>query len=1044
MPFYADLHIHSKYSRATSRDCDLENLAYWGAKKGIAVIGTGDFTHPAWIAEIKQKLVPAEPGLFRLTPDLEKAVLARLPKACQKIVRFMLSVEISTIYKKGDKTRKVHHLVYAPDIEKAETLNRALEKIGNIRSDGRPILGLDSRNLLEIVLQASPECYVVPAHIWTPWFSVLGSKSGFDKVSDCYGDLANHIFAVETGLSSDPEMNWRISHLDRYRLISNSDAHSPAKLGREVCVFDTNLDYHAMRLALENGKGYGGTLEFFPEEGKYHMDGHRQCGVRFHPEESRAHNGLCPVCKKPLTLGVLYRVEELADRPAAGKPADAAGFQSVIPLPEMLGEIQDSGPASKGVLQNYEGLLSKLGAELGILAEIPLNEIEKESSSLVAEAVSRMRSGKVLREAGYDGEYGRIKLFEKEELKNRAAAGVLFPSDSNPGQTAPKKSLQKKVASKEKSSPAARPKLRAPAMSAALPPAETRGLDPDQARALEITNKPLLIIAGPGSGKTRTLTHRIAHLIESGLAPPEECLALTFTRRAAAEMQERLARLLGENAKRICVTTFHGLGWKMLSEMREAAGLPRGFRVAGDQERAALLKEKMGLRANATLKILRGISNFKRVGEKDKPEGPEAARALKILEAQKDREGWLGFEDLLLMPARLLEADPGLREHYRQVFRWISIDEYQDIDVLQYRLIKLLSGNGQRLSAIGDPDQAIYSFRGADVGFFLRFEEDFPGAKKILLTRNYRSGGSILEASSQMIAPATLVEERRMEALLQDPGRVVIHEAPSERAEAEFIVHSIEKMIGGISFFSLDSERADGAMEEARSFSDFAVLYRTEAQAGALEEAFLRSGIPFQRRTPARLGEHPLVQAFLKTLETVSPHETLGVRIADAHNKLSKNQADGPEQAAIFTKLGHLAERAQGSYEDFLSLIHLGDDMEIWDPRAERVSLLTLHAAKGLEFPVVFIAGCEEGLLPLFWGGSCDEKNLAEERRIFYVGMTRAKARLFLSNARKRLRHGKINAQTASRFLKDIEARLFEKSRSAFRNSPQSPQLELL
>ena len=255
MPFYADLHIHSKYSRATSKDCDLENLAFWGRKKGISVIGTGDFTHPAWIGEIKDKLVPAEPGLFRLRDDIDREVASRLPSSCRADTRFMLSVEISTIYKKGEKTRKIHHLIYAPTIAQAENINARLEKIGNIRSDGRPILGLDSRHLLEIVLEAGEDCYLVPAHIWTPWFAVLGSKSGFDSVTECYGDLAEHIFAVETGLSSDPEMNWRVSGLDRYRLVSNSDAHSPPKLGREACMFDTDLDYFAMRRALESGKG---------------------------------------------------------------------------------------------------------------------------------------------------------------------------------------------------------------------------------------------------------------------------------------------------------------------------------------------------------------------------------------------------------------------------------------------------------------------------------------------------------------------------------------------------------------------------------------------------------------------------------------------------------------------------------------------------------------------------------------------------------------------------------------------------------------------
>ena len=295
MRFHADLHVHSKYSRATSRDLDLEHLAAWAGRKGIGVVATGDFTHPAWCAELKQKLVPAEPGLYRLRDDIEQAVAQTLPPACRTPVRFMLEVEISTIYKKGDRTRKIHHLIYAPDFETVDRMSARLARIGNIASDGRPILGLDSRDLLEIALEAGPHAYLVPAHIWTPWFAALGSQSGFDSIVDCYGDLADRIFAVETGLSSDPAMNWRVSFLDRYRLTSSSDAHSPGKLGREATLFECEPDYFAIKHALESGHGYVGTVEFFPEEGKYHLDGHRKCEVRLSPKETLARGGLCPV-----------------------------------------------------------------------------------------------------------------------------------------------------------------------------------------------------------------------------------------------------------------------------------------------------------------------------------------------------------------------------------------------------------------------------------------------------------------------------------------------------------------------------------------------------------------------------------------------------------------------------------------------------------------------------------------------------------------------------------------------------------------------------
>jgi DNA helicase-2/ATP-dependent DNA helicase PcrA len=296
--FHADLHIHSKYSRACSRDCDVEHLAWWALRKGITVVGTGDFTHPAWADELRRSLIPAEPGLFRLRPELAERLRGTSPRSCGGQVRFMLSAEISTIYRGGDRTRKVHHLLYAPTFAAADRITIALAKIGNLASDGRPILGLDSRHLLEITLEGGPGCYLIPAHAWTPWFAVLGSKSGFDVVADCYGDLAGHVFAIETGLSSDPPMNWMCSSLDGYRLVSNSDAHSPAMLGREATTFGTGLDYFAMAEALRTGKGLAGTLEFYPEEGKYHLDGHRKCGVRFAPEQSREHAGTCPVAEK--------------------------------------------------------------------------------------------------------------------------------------------------------------------------------------------------------------------------------------------------------------------------------------------------------------------------------------------------------------------------------------------------------------------------------------------------------------------------------------------------------------------------------------------------------------------------------------------------------------------------------------------------------------------------------------------------------------------------------------------------------------------------
>lgn len=578
MFFYADLHIHSKYSRATSKSCNLEELAIWAQKKGLTVISTGDFTHPAWFNEIKEKLVPAGNGVFRLRPDIEKQIFINSDP-----VRFVLSVEISTIYKKWDRTRKVHHVVFMPDMESAENFRQKLGAIGNIVSDGRPILGLDSRNLLEIALESGEGSYIIPAHIWTPWFSVLGSKSGFDSIDDCYGDLAEHIFAVETGLSSDPEMNWRVSSLDKYRLVSNSDAHSPAKLAREATVFDTEPDYFNIMNALKTGKGYVGTVEFFPEEGKYHEDGHRKCNICLTPEETKKLNGICPVCGKPLTIGVLNRVCELADRGPDNKIIPVTGGEvfSLVPLPEIISEINGVGPQSKSVTIEYEKLIQKFGSELSILRQVPIDDISKHSP-LLGEGISRLREGKVIRHAGYDGEYGVIKLFEKDELVKKNFINLKL--DIEIPQT-----KQEEKQEKNYSIPLNKP------VSDEAPKKENKPkknkLDEFQKNAVESLDSQLLIIAGPGSGKTTVLTRRISHMITEKNIKPENCLAITFTKRAAQEMRERLYKLLNTKSELINIHTFHSLCFSILKENYEKAGLKEGFRVITDKEKE-LYKDK--------------------------------------------------------------------------------------------------------------------------------------------------------------------------------------------------------------------------------------------------------------------------------------------------------------------------------------------------------------------------------------------------------------------------------------------------------------------
>lgn len=835
MTFYADLHIHSKYSRATSRICDLEHMACWARKKGVSVLGTGDFTHPKWLDELKQKLVPAEPGLFRLRPDLEKQVDEWLDAPGGEPTRFMLQVEVSTIYKKAEQTRKIHHLIYAPDLEQAERFVDRLSRIGNLASDGRPILGLDSRHLLEITLESGEGCYLVPAHIWTPWFAVLGSKSGFDEIEHCYGDLTPEIFAVETGLSSDPPMNWRLSQLDRFTLVSNSDAHSPPKIGREACVFETHMDYFAMRRALKTGEGYGGTVEFFPEEGKYHLDGHRKCGVCLEPAETRQHDGRCPECGKPITLGVMHRVDELADRGEGTENSKRpCPFRSLVPLEELLAELQGVGPKSKAVQGKYEHLLARLGAELFILERAPLEDVQKAASSLLAEAISRMRQGRVIRRAGFDGEYGTIRLFEREELLQDSMVGLLFDMKPNDAASAAgRNSQQSRTVDERGATPQRenaarnvdRPQVKSrgiahlaqqiqPSQSQKGPSRILNGLDSEQRRAAQITDGPLLILAGPGTGKTRTLTHRLAYLVADNRAAPEECLAITFTNRAAAEMRDRLQALLPVRTDRPPTMTFHALGLTILREHGPRLGLTQPVQVAAAAECVALIRETFRLSQRKAAKLLSRISETKRTEaaaisahrEHDPAGDLELAQVVERYRRALDHRGLVDFDDLVALPVKLLKTDGELVRAYRSRFRWIAVDEYQDIDRLQYELITLLAPSDGNLCVIGDPDQAIYGFRGGDVRYFQQFRHDFPAAQIVQLKHNYRSTRAIVDASLQLIAPASLVGGRSLLTAAGGPRRIQIHECTTERAEAEFVVHTIERMIGGSGFF-FDGQR---------------------------------------------------------------------------------------------------------------------------------------------------------------------------------------------------------------------------------------------
>ena len=960
--FYADLHIHSKYSRATSKDCDLEHLALWAQKKGLSVISTGDFTHPAWFKEINEKLIPDGCGAYRLKPEIEKQIFKT-----SEPVRFILSVEISTIYKKGDKTRKVHHVIFTPDIETARNFRQKLDVIGNINSDGRPILGLDSRSLLEIVLESGENSYIIPAHIWTPWFSVLGSKSGFDSIEECYEDLSDHIFAVETGLSSDPEMNWKVSKLDKFRLVSNSDAHSPSKLAREATVFDTNPDYFSIMNALKTGTGYVGTVEFFPEEGKYHEDGHRKCNICLTPDETKKCNGICPVCGKPLTIGVLNRVNELADRNFDSDfiPATGGKVYSLVPLPEIISEIMQVGPASKSVVNEYERLIHKFGSELSILRKVPVEEISKDFPML-GEAISRLRAGKVIKHAGYDGEYGVIRLFDDSEIVKKNCINLKLDIDIP--QTVVKE--PEKTIISEKS-------LVQNTVVEKIFHQISLGLDEYQKAAVESNSNQLLITAGPGSGKTTVLTRRIAYLINLNKVPPENCLAITFTRRAAQEMHDRLKILLTEKSSYVNIYTFHSLCLSILKENYEKAGLDKNFGVISVQEKALY---------------------------------------------DEIPENLIEFDDLIIFTVKLFENYPEIREFYQKKFKMVFVDEYQDIDENQYKLIKLLVSEEGNICVIGDSNQAIYGFRGGSAKFFDNFKNDYKDVEIVHLKNNYRSNEGIVNASNQIISSYDIISryDRPQE-------KITIHTASTDRAEAEFIVSSIENLIGGHSFFSIDSSRSSGDKDDL-SFSDFAILYRTSSQLKPILEALERSGMPFVKLSDDMLCDKKSVRDLLKGLKDDIPVDQ------------QLEGSSGEIEDYILNYLKNIALNCNSKAE-FIHEVSLLRESDTLDSRADRISLMTLHASKGLEFKCVFIAGLENGIIPLYKAQSQDE--IEEERRLLYVGMTRAKDRLFLCRALKRLQYGTFKNLPVSPFLAKIEEDLLNFSKFEQKEKDNSKQLSL-
>ncbi len=784
-----------------------------------------------------------------------------------------------------------------------------------------------------------------------------------------------------------------------------------------------------MRDALrERGAGFLGTLEFFPEEGKYHADGHRKCDVVMTPDEAAACDKICPRCGKPLTGGVLGRVAALADRPAGFRPQGAKPFASLVPLVEVVGEVLGVGAGSKRVSSACQQLVSRIGPELTVLQDAPLEDVGREGPPLLAEALRRMRAGEVRRQAGYDGEYGVVRMFDDEErLRLLAQTAFSFGGTA----VAP--------AEKTKIEPAMRP------ASEEVPTDSAAGPNLEQDAAIAHGEGPLLIVAGPGTGKTRTLVERIARLLRTCAAAPDEITAITFTRKAATELLLRLAKLLGARADGVSVQTFHALGLDLLRAHAAAAGLPPDFAILDEPTRQALLAQvhaEVGVGAPSVARAANAISSAKAALVAPEAAAPELAAIYSAYQKALAVAGAVDFDDLLVRAVRLLETDRAALAFARGRCRHLLVDEYQDINAAQYRLVRLLapSGPSTNLCAVGDPDQAIYGFRGSDPSYFARFASDYPGARTLTLGRNYRSVASVVGLATAIIERTPGRVPRALQPLAARGNKILRQVLADERAEADFIAAEIEAQVAGTSFLSMDAGRAtDG---HGLAFHQIAVLVRLSAQADAIEEALDRSGIPCHRRGDDAFSSRPYVADILAKLRRhVDAAEAKPTPVADLLATLVPDAAADPRFLRALELLQAFAVPFGADAAAFLSEMALARETDL-QYLPQKVALLTLHASKGLEFPLVFIAGCEDGILPLRlpWLPPADRE---EERRLLYVGMTRAQQRLILTAAHRRSLAGRTVENRPCPFLDDMPADLLTTSRSAPRRR-KARQLSLL
>jgi uncharacterized protein (TIGR00375 family) len=1111
MRIIADLLLHSRFSRATSPRLNPAYLDRWARIKGIDLLGTGDCTHPRWLAELREQLDDGEEGFYILKEKIRRdfddgpARAEGLPRAGGG-VRFVLTGEISTIYKWGDKTRKIHHVIILPDFKAAAAFLTRLERVGNISSDGRPILGVNSRDLLALLLDTDDRALLIPAHIWTPWFSALGAKSGFDSIAECYGDLAARIPAVETGLSSNPPMNWALSSLDQFSIISNSDAHSPDKLGREATVFDMDLSYPSLLAALwrKGGGGIAETIEFFPQEGKYHYDGHRKCGRWLEPAEALAAGGICPVCGKALTRGVMGRVLELADRPVdetQAAPDDPGGgnrrpYRSLIPLREMLGELLETGAASKKVDGLYGALVEKAGSELGILMDMPLADIEGLKApglpgELLADAIGRMRSGRVSISPGYDGEYGVIRVFAPGEIPSVKSQTELFADEGAGKHPGPlKKRAKTPAAGAATADTSSADSAITPVIPAARRQRQTRPgpglftLNAEQEQAASYGGRQAIIIAGPGTGKTAMLAARISRLIREG-TDPRSILALSFTVKAAAELEGRITALAGEKAAGVTAATFHSFCLSVLKEQAGRNGVPRGFRILGEGERENILREICagdrnagpGKKAKKWIgyqklgEYIEGRKRFLLLPGEEPPKfgGPgfetpiRPAKELGLPEAEPEHERLYGlyrdrlrfsalidFDDLVTGLVRLFCGNREQAARCRERFRFIFVDEYQDVNFAQYALIRLLTAEGKdvfpaegkdaspagdspSLWVIGDPNQAIYGFRGSDKRFIERFLEDYPQAGRFHLTRSFRCTAPIINAAGRLM-------DARLRGV-EGEVKLFRREYPTEKAEAEGIARRVSRLIGGASFFAIDSGTTDNGAGETDA-AEIAILIRSAALAPPIIKALRDHGIPFEFTGEKPWWEEEPARAVLDVLrEGRYPDSAPAEAVKNARDFLQKS---GALSAGKKTAAPESLERLLGLaslYDDlpaFLETLAIRAAGDVPEIQRAGVRIMTIHAAKGLEFDQVFIAALEEGLLPFTLYG---ERRIDEERRLLYVAMTRARRGLCLSWSRTRNFQGRKLENGPSRFLAELET-LIPLERD-YQARPRDPQMSL-